>query len=62
MLGYAHRLLQAYPHPFLTPASRVAYRMLPFLRSVPVPVRLGEMTVVARKRGTGDAVPGATGS
>ncbi|MGH2721271.1 MAG: class I SAM-dependent methyltransferase [Actinomycetota bacterium] len=62
MLGYAHRLLQAYPHPLLTPASRIAYRLLPFLRSIHLPIYLGEMTVVARKRGVGTLASGAAGS
>lgn len=48
-LGYVHRLLQVYRHPLLTPAFALVWRLLPLLRDVRFPIRLGEMTVVARR-------------
>jgi SAM-dependent methyltransferase len=49
-LGYVQRQYQKYPHPVLTPATTWLARAVPPLRSVRVPLRLGEMTVVARRR------------
>lgn len=48
-LNYAHRVMEAYPEPFTTPAFRALWWALPFLREVRFPAQLGEMTVVARK-------------
>jgi SAM-dependent methyltransferase len=48
-LDYAHRLMQAYRQPFATPVAEAVWKMVPPLRRVRFRVRLGEMTVVARK-------------
>lgn len=48
-LGYLFRNLQAYPHFLLTPLSSFLFKLLPFLRTLIFPLRLGEMTVVARR-------------
>lgn len=47
-LGYLYRHLQKYRHPVLTPLSKALWRGLPILRSTRIPLRLGEMTVVAQ--------------
>jgi len=46
-LGYIHRHAQAFPMRAITPMVRLTYSIAPFARSLPVKVRLGEMTVVA---------------
>ena len=50
-LAYACGQAEAYPVPVLTPLTKVAYRALRPLRHRPVKMSLGEMTVVARRRG-----------
>jgi SAM-dependent methyltransferase len=50
MPDYARRQLVAYPRPLLTPAGRLAGLLPRRLRDVHVPVRVGDMLVVARKR------------
>ncbi|GAC1362479.1 MAG: hypothetical protein NVSMB32_02850 [Actinomycetota bacterium] len=48
-LNYADRLMQAYHQPLATPLCHALWRALPWFRDTRVPLRLGEMTVVARK-------------
>jgi 2-polyprenyl-3-methyl-5-hydroxy-6-metoxy-1,4-benzoquinol methylase len=48
-LNYAHRLMQAYHQPYASRIAHMIWKGLPFFREVTFPVRLGEMTVVARK-------------
>jgi SAM-dependent methyltransferase len=48
-LNYAHRLMQAYRQPWATRIAHAIWLALPPFREIKVPVRLGEMTVVARK-------------
>lgn len=49
-LGYLQRQFEKYPHPVLTPVTKGLWRALPVIRSTRIPLRLGEMTVVARPR------------
>jgi 2-polyprenyl-3-methyl-5-hydroxy-6-metoxy-1,4-benzoquinol methylase len=48
-LAYAYGQATAYPVPVLSPATSVAYRVLPPLRHRAVRVGMGEMTVVAER-------------
>lgn len=50
-LGYACRQAEAYSHPVITPAMRVARRVGAKLADKPLTVRLGEMTVLAQRIG-----------
>lgn len=47
-LAYVHRHLQKYRHPVLTPLSKALWHGLPVFRSTRIPMKLGEITVVAQ--------------
>jgi SAM-dependent methyltransferase len=49
-LAYAYGQAIAYPVPVLSPATKVAYRVLPPVRHRAVRIPMGEMTVVARRQ------------
>ncbi len=49
-LAYSYGQALAYPARVVTPAMKIAYRVLPLMRHTPVSVPFGEMTVVSTRR------------